>query len=201
MTWPVAKQSRQGPSAFCSSKSLQQPRGLVGVGDDLEVAALVVEHQPGGVCVDQFDAALGQCLQELDDVELLHEGVRELDENLREALFPRHHALPPRSSGSDRLSGHLVLLSTTVAHLAEVDRSVENVACQLTEGSLVGERPRTEQDQGLGQADRGLHGDDAGCLVHLGAVVEGPAGCPSAGHRPARSEGPGLPRRRSTTPR
>ncbi len=57
-------------------EELEQPGGLVGVGDDLQVAALVVEHQAGGVGVDQFHAALGEHLEELDDVEVLHQGVR-----------------------------------------------------------------------------------------------------------------------------
>jgi hypothetical protein len=71
-------------------EQLQQVRRLVGVGDHLQGAALVVEHQAGGVGVDQFDAALGQDLQEVEDVELLDQRVGQLDEHLCQALLPHH---------------------------------------------------------------------------------------------------------------
>jgi hypothetical protein len=44
-------------------KELEQSRGLVGVRDQSQVAALVIEHQPRGVGIDQLHAALGEGLQ------------------------------------------------------------------------------------------------------------------------------------------
>ena len=49
ITWPVAKQSRQAPLASCSSNGSSRRATPRCVGDHLQVAALVVEHQLGGV--------------------------------------------------------------------------------------------------------------------------------------------------------
>jgi hypothetical protein len=55
---------------------------------------LVVQHQPGGVGVHQFHATLGEDLQEVDDIELVNQGVGQLDEDLGQALLSPHVLLP-----------------------------------------------------------------------------------------------------------
>ena len=82
------------PLLLLQLEELQQARGLVGVRDQSQVAALVVEHQPRGVGVDQLDAALGEGLQQVHHVELLDQGVGQFDEDLGQALLT-HHAIPP----------------------------------------------------------------------------------------------------------
>jgi hypothetical protein len=71
-------------------EQFEQPGGLVGVGDHVQVPALVVEHQAGRVGADEFDAALRQHLQVVDDVERIAQGVGQLDEDLRQALRANH---------------------------------------------------------------------------------------------------------------
>ncbi len=56
--------------------------------DRLSGTVEVDETYIGGI--EQFDAGLGHGLEEVDDIELGHEGVGELDEDLEESLLGDH---------------------------------------------------------------------------------------------------------------
>ena len=90
-------------------EELQQARGLMGVGDQSQIAALVVEHQPGGIGVDQLHAALGEGLQQVHHVELLDQGVGQLDEDLGQPLLTHHELLHRVADHRDALPGGALL--------------------------------------------------------------------------------------------
>jgi hypothetical protein len=51
---------------------------------------VVGQHDPGGSDIEQLDAAGRQDLQEVDDIEVIDQGVRQLYEGLCETLLPIH---------------------------------------------------------------------------------------------------------------
>ena len=63
--------------------------------DDLHRPGRLGDHQPGLDRVEQLDATRGQAGQELDDVELVDERVRHLDEGPSEQLVSFHHCPSP----------------------------------------------------------------------------------------------------------
>ncbi len=89
-------------------EQLEQPGGLAGGGHHAQFPARVGQQQPGGGNVQQLDAAAGQHMQEVDDVEIGDHGVGQLDESLRQ-----------------QLSVHLLTLSTKSARPAARARDGE----------------------------------------------------------------------------
>ena len=59
---------------------------LVGGGHQLQAVVLVREQQTGRACLDEVGRVRGQHLEELDQVEVVHQGVGHLDEHLGQPL-------------------------------------------------------------------------------------------------------------------
>lgn len=57
----------------------------------MQATVLVGQHDPGGVGVEQLHAAVGQRVQEVDDIEVGHQGVGKVHEGGGEKLFPALH--------------------------------------------------------------------------------------------------------------
>jgi hypothetical protein len=72
-----------GPLVGLQLEQLQQPGPLGGGGDHLQRAVLVGQQQPGGRDAQQLDTSLGERVQKVDHVELVHQGVGHLDEHVR----------------------------------------------------------------------------------------------------------------------
>jgi hypothetical protein len=66
-------------------EQLDQSRRVGRGGHGLQPAAFVGQHDAAGVGVHEVHGALDQRVQELDEVELVHQRVRELDEGVRDA--------------------------------------------------------------------------------------------------------------------
>jgi hypothetical protein len=84
-------------------EEFEQTGVLVGRRDGLQPAAIVGEQDARGVDAEQFDAAYGEGVQGVGDVEVRAVGVRELHRGLHETL--RGHRLH-RCLLRDRLIGH-----------------------------------------------------------------------------------------------
>ena len=56
---------------------------VAGRGDDLEMSVLVAEDHACRVRGEELDAAVGQSVQKVQGIELVHEGVGQLHEDLR----------------------------------------------------------------------------------------------------------------------
>src|SRR6185312_15909021 len=68
-------------------------------------AAAVGEHDPGRGGPGERDAAAGQPLEQVDDVEILAERVRQTDEGVAQLLFPAHvRLLLPSARPDPRLT-------------------------------------------------------------------------------------------------
>ena len=84
-------------------EQLEQADLLARSGHDAELPAGVGEQHPGGGHVQQLGAPRGEQVQELDDVELVHQAVGQLDEGGGETLgVHRPHSRPCRLSRSKR---------------------------------------------------------------------------------------------------
>ena len=105
---PVRKQSRQGPSWFCSWKSSSS------LTDSAEAAMYCscpcgsAEQQPGGGGAADLGGAPGQRLEELDDVEVVDEGVRHLDEDLSQVISGDHAGSPSLVASCERVAAVVV---------------------------------------------------------------------------------------------
>ena len=79
-------------------EQLEQPGGLAGGGHHAQFPARVGQQQPGGGDVEQLDAAAGQHVQEVDDVEIGDHGVGKLDKGLRQQLSVHPLTLSTKSA-------------------------------------------------------------------------------------------------------
>lgn len=89
---------------------------LGGGGHHLQLAAVVGEHDPGGGGAEQFDAAGGQGVQEVDDVEVGDQGVGQFHEGGGDELFSACHV-----SRRVALSSKCSLRLTTSAATSVID--------------------------------------------------------------------------------
>ena len=89
-------------------EQLEQVGALVGGGHELEVTLFVGEEEPSRSGAEELRRPGGDHLQELHDVELLDEGVGELDEDLRDPVRGQraHRASPSFSCVVAIMVGH-----------------------------------------------------------------------------------------------
>lgn len=76
-----------GALVVLEGEQLQQPGVFVGGCEDVQDVVLVREQDADGRHVQEFHAAHGQPLQQVDDVEVGHQGVGDFDEDLGDVLF------------------------------------------------------------------------------------------------------------------
>ena len=135
---------------------------------------MICQQQAGCAHAEQLNATRGQHVEEVDDVEVISQSVRELDKCLRETLFPIHsrasqlisansraaRAQGPRSGALDR-SIVIVIKSRPPRH---------NVSCHIGQRTVMAERVGAQADEchRLGHAK--LDTDHPGGLMNLGAV-------------------------------
>jgi len=79
-------------------EQLEQVRLLAGGGHDVEQAGLVGQQDAGGAGIQQRHAPVAQHGQQVDDVELVDEGVGQLHERRRQQGLPAGHLQPPSTS-------------------------------------------------------------------------------------------------------
>jgi hypothetical protein len=99
---PVTVQAR--PLLVLELEQVEQVGRLVGRCDGTEESTFVGENDTGLTGAEQLNDAVGEHGHELDDVEVGHERVRQLDEHPAEALLINHHS-PPFSNSHARLPG------------------------------------------------------------------------------------------------
>jgi hypothetical protein len=87
-------------------EQLKHPGGFAGGGYYAQLAARVSQQQPGGGGIQQLHAAVGQHVQEVDDVEAGDHGVGQLNERLRQQ-FSVHPGSPSqgKATRSPRVRG------------------------------------------------------------------------------------------------
>ena len=165
---PLVKQSMQGPWEDCSSNSSSTLASSDDAATTSRLALLVGEHQAGGVGGQQFDAALDQGVQEVDDVEADDQRVGQFHEDPGDAFLSGHHCPPSRL---------WTLWPSRPGH-ALSDSSRDRTAVPATQ-DVPGDRQHRpvrgvcagpQQQQRVHQRDPGLRGDHPGCLVDLGPV-------------------------------
>ena len=125
----------------------------------MEGAALVGQHQPGGVDRQQVHALVGEPVEQLDDVVVVDEGVGKghqyLGKLARSAGVPAHGVDTPLGVRRSWCSS------------CEPESARHDVAGDLIDGAFVGEGVGPEHGQGLLGGDVGLGEDHAGRLVDL----------------------------------
>ncbi len=161
-------------------EQLEHAHGLARGGHHPQVAVGRGQHQTGGADVEHVHTAVGQQRQQLHDVEVGDERVRQLHErpgkqgfsghrlSNHDSFGPRDRAgcaradpreIVGRSSSASRLR---VLLA---ARRVEAERSGHDVSRNLGQGTVVSEGVGPETDERLTDRDVELHGDHPGGLM------------------------------------
>jgi hypothetical protein len=148
-------------------EELQQAGVLVRGGDDLQFAVRVHEQDAGRRHVEQLDAARGQPVQQVDDVEVLDQGVRDLHEDLGQTSFAGHgdHPFP--------VVGRIRPAYIVVRIVPEAESAGDHVVRDLPEGALTAVGVGPQAQQGLLHGHAQLDTDHPGGLVHDRAVQPG----------------------------
>ena len=154
-------------------KELQQAGPLVGGGHGHQRAALAGQHDADGAHIEQLDTAGGQDLQEVDDIEVINQGVRQLYKGFRETLFPVHcHASQPshRVTGAGPRAQFGGWRGLSASILVKSHPARHHGGGHICQAAALAEGMGAHPDQRLCLTHLKLGADHPGGLMHLGPV-------------------------------